>query len=80
MEKTVDLAISRVRLNIDIDRGYESLSHQQAMQELESDLYAFRDGFTHIRIPRDLIRNHVEETVEVILRVMENLREKIRVV
>ena len=34
-KRTVDLAISRVRLNIEIDRGYESLSHQQAMQELE---------------------------------------------
>ena len=79
-KKTVDLAISRVRLNIEIDRGYESLSHQQAMQELESNLYAFRDGFTHIRIPRDLIRNHAVETVDVILRVMESLREKTRVV
>jgi very-short-patch-repair endonuclease len=79
-KRTVDLAISRVRLNIEIDRGYESLSHQQAMQELESNLYAFRDGFTHIQIPRDLVRNHVGETVEVILRVMQSLREKTRVV
>jgi very-short-patch-repair endonuclease len=79
-KKTVDLAISRVRLNIEVDRGYESLSYQQAMQELESNLCAFRDGFTHIRIPHHLIRNHTGETVSVILRVMESLREKTRVV
>ena len=79
-KKTVDLAISRIQLNIEIDRGYESLSHQQAMQELESNLFDFRNGFTHIRIPSHLIRSHVGETVEILLRVMEGLREKSRVV
>ncbi len=79
-KKTVDLAISRVRLNIEIDRGYESMSYRQAMEELETNLFAYRDGFTHIRIPRDLIRNHLSETVDVIYRVMEDLRARTRVV
>ncbi|MEJ2585404.1 MAG: hypothetical protein P8Z38_10305 [Robiginitalea sp.] len=79
-KKTVDLAISRVRLNIAIERGYESLSYRQAMHFLETNLQAFEDGFTSIRIPRQLIRNGLSETVDGILRIMEGLREKSRVV
>ena len=79
-KKTVDLAISRVRLNIAIDRGYESLSHHEGMHELERHLHSFDDGFTNIRIPHCLIRNQPGETVDGILRIMESLREKIRVV
>lgn len=79
-KKTVDLAISRVRLNIEIDRESEPLTYQQAMHELEGYLYWVDNGFTNIRIPNCLIRNELGETVDGILRVMESLREKSRVV
>jgi hypothetical protein len=75
-KKTVDLAISRVRLNIEIDQGFETLTYQQAMHELEGYLYSVDNGFTNIRIPHCLIRHELGETVDGILRIMESLREK----
>ena len=79
-KKTVDLAISRVKLNIEIDQGYESLSHQEAMNDLEETMHSFRNGFTTIRIPHFLIRNHLAETVSNILGIMDGLRANIKVV
>lgn len=79
-KKTVDLAISRVKLNIEIDKGYESLSHQQAMEELEETMHSFRSGFTTIRIPDFLIRKHLKETVASVQGIMEGLRANIRAV
>jgi very-short-patch-repair endonuclease len=79
-KKTVDLAISRVKLNIEIDQGYESLSHQQAMNDLEETMHSFRNGFTTIRIPHFLIRNHLGETVNNILGIMDGLKANIKVV
>jgi len=79
-KKTVDLAISRVKLNIEIDQGYESLSHQQAMNDLEETMHSFRNGFTTIRIPHFLVRNHLGETVNNILGIMDGLKANIKVV
>jgi hypothetical protein len=79
-KKTVDLAISRVKLNIEIDREVESLSFNEAMHELEGHLYSYDDGFTSIRIPHSLIRYQLGESVNGILRITEGLREKTRVV
>jgi hypothetical protein len=79
-KKTVDLALSRVKLNIEIDRGLESLTHEQAMYELEQTMHSFRNGFTTIRIPDFLIRNHLRETVANVLGIMEGLKANLKVV
>ena len=79
-KKTVDLAISRVKLNIEVDCGYESLSHEQAMEDLEEAMHSFQNGFTTIRIPHFLIRNHLQETVSNIQGITEGLKSHIRVV
>ncbi|MDM9631624.1 hypothetical protein [Robiginitalea aurantiaca] len=77
---TVDLAISRVKLNIEIDTGYEALSHRQAMNDLEAAMHSFKNGFTTIRIPHFLIQNHLQESVENILGIIEGLRLNVRAV
>lgn len=79
-KNTVDLAVSRVKLNIEIDTGYESLSHRQAMNDLEAAMHSFKNGFTTIRIPHFLIRNHLQESVENILGIIEGLKLNVRVV
>lgn len=79
-KKMVDLAINRVKLNIEIDQAYESISHAKAMYELESTMHSFRNGFTTIRIPHFLIRDHLKETVQNIHGIMEGLKENIKVV
>ncbi len=78
--KSVDIAFSRVKLNIEIDTEYEMLTHEQAMNDLEQTMHSFKNGFTTIRIPHILIRKYPKETVQNILGIMEGLRANIKVI
>ena len=78
--RTVELAISRVKLNIEIDLGQEPLSYEEAMGELEQSMYYFQDGFTTLRIPHYMVRSHLKETVETILGIIVGLKPSRKVV
>lgn len=77
--KFVDLAFSRVKLNIEIDDRYEKLTDQQAIEHLEEVMHSFKNGFTTIRIPHTLIKYHLKDTVTNIIGIMEGLRENQKV-
>ena len=79
-KKSVDIAISRVKLNIEIDTEYHRLSHEQAINDLEEAMHSFKNGFTTIRIPHILIRHYLKETVNNIIGIMEGLRANIKVI
>lgn len=79
-KKTVDLAVSRVKLNIEIDRGQESLSYEQAMAELGKAMHAYQDGFTTLRIPDYLVKTDLKVTLESILGIIEGLKPNLKVV
>ena len=79
-KKSIDIAISRVKLNIEIDTQYHMLTHEQAINDLEETMHSFKNGFTTIRIPHVLIKHYLKETVQNILGIMEGLRENIKVI
>jgi len=79
-KKSVDIAISRVKLNIEIDTKYHMLTHEQAINDLEEAMHSFKNGFTTIRIPHVLIKHYLKETVNNILGIMEGLRANIKVI
>ena len=79
-KKSIDIAISRVKLNIEIDNEYHKLTHEQAINDLEEAMHSFKDGFTTIRIPHVLIKHYLNETVINILGIMEGLRANIKVI
>ena len=79
-KKSVDIAISRVKLNIEIDTKYHMLTHEQAINDLEEAMHSFKNGFTTIRIPHVLIKHYPKETVTNILGIMEGLRANIKVI
>ena len=78
--KFVDLAFSRVKLNIEIDDRYEKLSDQQAIDHLEEVMHSFKNGFTTIRIPHTLIKYHFNDTVTNIIGIMEGLKANLKVI
>lgn len=78
--KSIDIAISRVKLNIEIDNEYHMLTHKQAINDLEEAMHSFKNGFTTIRIPHVLIKHYLDETVDNILGIMEGLRANIKVI
>ena len=78
--KSIDIAISRVKLNIEIDTDYQMMTHEQAMNNLEEAMHSFQNGFTTIRIPHTLIRHYLSETVSSVLGIIEGLKVNIKVV
>ena len=79
-KRTVDLAISRVKLNIEIDRSLEPMTSDQALQDLEKTMHSYKNGFTTIRIPYTLLHKDLGRTVENILGIIEGLRLNIKVI
>lgn len=79
-KKSVDIAFSRVKLNIEIDTEYQMLTHEQAMNDLEETMYSFQNGFTTLRIPNMVIKHYLKETVNNILGIKEGLRANIKVI
>ncbi len=78
--KSVDIAISRVKLNIEIDTEYHMITHDQAMNDLEEAMHSFKNGFTTIRIPHVLIKHYLKETVNNLLGIIEGLKANIKVI
>lgn len=78
--KSVDIAISRVKLNIEIDTDYQMITHDQAINDLEQAMRSFKNGFTTIRIPNIAIKYYLNDTVENILGIIEGLKANIKVV
>ncbi|SIS68397.1 hypothetical protein SAMN05421766_103363 [Zobellia uliginosa] len=79
-KKSIDIAISRVKLNIEIDTEYHMMTHEQAINDLEEAMHSFQNGFTTIRIPHVLIKYYLKETVTNILGIMEGLRVHIKAI
>lgn len=73
-KKMVDLAVSRVKLNIEIDRGQESHATEMATGHHGQAMISCQDGFTTVRIPHFRVKDHLRETVESILELIEGLR------
>lgn len=79
-KKSVDIAISRVKLNIEIDRDYAAITHEQAINDLERAMQSFQNGFTTIRIPHVAIKYYLKDTVNNILGIIQGLKANIKVV
>ena len=78
--KSIDIAISRVKLNIDIGTDYELMTHQQALDELEEAMHSFKNGFTNIRIPHILVKHYITDTVKYVLGIVEGLKVNLKLV
>ena len=79
-KKSVDIAISRVKLNIEIDRDYAAITHEQAIRDLEEAMLSFQNGFTTIRIPDVAVKYYLNDTVDNILGIIQGLKANIKVV
>ncbi|WP_350285666.1 hypothetical protein [uncultured Croceitalea sp.] len=79
-QKSIDIAISRVKLNIEIDTDYQLITHEQAIQDLEEAMHSFKNGFTTIRIPHVVIKYYMKDTVNNILGIIQGLRANIKVI
>lgn len=78
--KSVDIAISRVKLNIEIETDYHLITHEQAINDLEEAMHSFKNGFTTVRIPHVVIKYYLNETVKNILGIIQGLKSNLKVI
>ncbi len=71
--KTIDIAVPDARLNIEVDGRQHNLSADQALSDLKRTYYSLKKGYFTIRVPNSLIRYHFEETVELLINMVEEL-------
>jgi len=66
--KHVDIAITEVKVNIEVDGSQHNLSPEQARADLMRTYYSFKKGYITLRIPNVLVRDvrTVEETAKFI--------------
>jgi hypothetical protein len=78
--RSVDIALSRVKLNLEVDMMYEMFTCNQVLDTLEGRMYGFKNGFHTIRIPHMLIRQCLTDTIEALLGIVEGLKARSRAV
>ncbi|MET1259537.1 hypothetical protein ABV409_09345 [Flagellimonas sp. DF-77] len=78
--KSIDIAISRVKLNIEIDTEYQMITHEQAILDLEEAMHSFKNGFTTIRIPHIVVKYYLNDTVKNILGIIQGLKANLKVI
>ncbi|MDC6351400.1 hypothetical protein PP178_07530 [Zeaxanthinibacter sp. PT1] len=79
-KKSVDIALPRVKLNVEIDHQPQLYSHKRAMEELEEAMQSMNEGFTTLRIPHMLIAEKMRETVQDILQIKAGLQQSQQVI
>jgi len=79
-KRSVDIAISRVKLNIEIDKDYNMITHEQAINDLEDAMHSFKNGFTTVRIPHLAVKYYLTDTVDNILGIISGLKANIKAI
>ncbi len=79
-QKSVDIAISRVKLNIEIEKDYHHITHEQAIVDLEEAMHSFKNGFTTVRIPHVTITHYLDDTVRYIQGIVQGLKANLKVI
>ncbi len=75
--KTIDIAVTHAKVNIEIDGSHHNWKPQQALADLKRTYFSFKKGYLTLRIPNSLVRNHLDETADLITEILVENRSKI---
>ena len=76
--KTIDIAVVKARLNIEVDGSHHNTKHDQALADLQRTYYAFEKGYFTLRIPNSLLKNRLIETANYVANFVELSLRKVR--
>ncbi len=69
--KTVDIAIEKAGIHIEVDGVHHNQNPLQAMSDLKRTYYDMEFGIYTLRIPNSLIRENLYECADYIMRIVE---------
>ena len=64
--KTIDIAVTEAKVNIEVDGGHHFSSPKQALADLKRTYYAFLKGYLTLRVPNTLIHANLDEAADYI--------------
>lgn len=73
--KTIDLALPRAKINIEVDGIQHLTDPKQIVADLSRGYYSHRDGYDTMHIPNEMIRLHLEEIAKALAEA-SRIREK----
>jgi len=76
--KTVDIAVPDANIHIEVDGSQHHSSSRQALSDLKRTYYSLQQGIYTIRIPNNLVRYHLPETVDFVARIIQTNARRTR--
>ncbi len=73
--KTIDLAIPKAKLNIEVDGIHHLTNPSQIVADLSRGYYSHKNGYDTMHIPNEMVRTHLEEISEALAEA-SRIREK----
>lgn len=75
--KHIDIAIPEAMINIEIDGCHHNLHSNQALADLKRTYHSFKKGYFTLRIPNSLIRNHLDEVVDLVIEILNESNDQL---
>ena len=75
--KTIDIAVTDAKVNIEVDGGQHNFNADQAMRDLLRTLLAFKKGYLTLRIPNSLVKYNLEQTADLITEFLRESKEQL---
>ena len=77
--KHIDLAISKAKLNIEIDGIQHLTNPHQILTDLNRGYYSHKNGYDTMHIPNEMIHSHLKEISEALAEASKIRERKIHV-
>ena len=75
--KHIDIAIPEAMINIEIDGCHHNLHSNQALADLKRTYHSFKKGYFTLRIPNSLIREHLNEVVDLVIEILNESNDQL---
>jgi very-short-patch-repair endonuclease len=77
--KTIDLAIPRARLNVEVDGIQHLTDPKQILADLNRGYYSHKNGYSTMHIPNEMIHRHLNEISAALAEACKIREVKIRI-
>ncbi|MBU2612825.1 MAG: hypothetical protein KKB62_03835 [Nanoarchaeota archaeon] len=75
--KTIDIAVPDAMINIEVDGVPHNSFGKQALQDLKRTYHSIKNGYFTLRIPNSLIDPYFDETVDLIVEILNESRDQL---
>jgi very-short-patch-repair endonuclease len=77
--KSIDLAIPRAKLNVEVDGIHHLTNPHQILADLNRGYYSNKEGYSTMHIPNEMIHEHLEEISDALAEASKIREQKIHI-